>query len=132
MKKSLFMFILILFYAGASFCYSGLIIDTTNSSDTAKLGHTVMDHPKTLLNKITISEDINKIIDKGLICYTGSVDAAKRSGFVGKDPLIVRAVYRFDDKKLTDIIILPEEAEEILNVADNAGYLGNLKIAIIL
>ncbi|MFC1766953.1 hypothetical protein ACFLZ2_00145 [Candidatus Margulisiibacteriota bacterium] len=132
MKKTILIILMILTSVSLSYAYSGLIIDATSSPSPQPIYFTGGSSTGTPLNNDVLSDDINHILEKGIICYTGSIDAAKRSGFVGKDPFIVRVNSRFDEKEITNIIIPTDDAKEIIKISRRPGYLGNLKIAIIL
>jgi len=131
MRKFTLTTLLILISFSMASAYTGLIIDTT----TSPMPQEAVICPSNkcdLLGNGTLSNDVNIVIEKGLICYTKSIDDARSCGFVGDDPLIVRANSRFDDAVVTNILIPTEGAEKIIKISTDPAYLGNLKIAIVL
>src|SRR4030042_4437642 len=117
MKKFALMIILVLINFSMASAYTGLIIDAT-TSPMPQEAVICPSNRYNLLGNGTLSNDVNIVIEKGLICYTRSIDDAKSCGFVGDDPLIVRANSRFDDAVVTNILIPTEGAEEIIKISN--------------
>ncbi|MFC1560218.1 hypothetical protein ACFLZ2_05800 [Candidatus Margulisiibacteriota bacterium] len=80
----------------------------------------------------TINIDPDYAIRKGIVQYYDSIGEAIRSGFIGNNPVIVRAINRGSHPYKADVVITNADALRILKANKYSQFLQDLKVAFIL
>jgi hypothetical protein len=109
--------------------YTGIIIDATDVGARPSMS------PKIIAENGDITYGVIKIdadvaIEKGIVGYYKSLSRAKKSWRAGSRPLIIKAKDVVGSYK-ADVIISNSDAERILRANKKAGFLQNLKVAIV-
>ncbi len=109
--------------------YTGLVIDASTLSFNPSASPKILDedgreiYGSALLDKQWVEK-------QGVVGYAKSLDEAKASGRVAKNPLVVKAI-KAGGANNRDLTISQEDARKIRELAKNLNFLDQAKVMII-
>jgi hypothetical protein len=76
--------------------------------------------------------DPDFVVDEGIVVYCRSVEDAKRLRRAGSNPLVLRAIERFDDPFHADPVLANEDAAALMAAARKDGFLKKFNVVFVI
>ena len=72
------------------------------------------------------------VVDEGIVVYARSIEDAKRLRRAGSNPLILRAIERYDDPFHADPVLANEDAATLMTAARKDGFLKKFNVVFVI
>lgn len=113
--------------------YTGLVIDARGLGVKRTMSPAVLTPDgRVIFGRSSNPTPREEVISQGILGYYPSLAAARRSGRVGENPLIVRAIARGEHVLKGDVVISPEDALRIWEENRKSHFLERNRVAIVL
>ncbi|PKL75837.1 MAG: hypothetical protein CVV27_13330 [Candidatus Melainabacteria bacterium HGW-Melainabacteria-1] len=113
--------------------YTGLIIDASGLAAEPAMGPFIVGAGKRIHIGNDIEVDPNRVVEEGPLHYVEDLDDAKQdTERVGANPLIIRAKAATGAPVRSNILLDPATAQKIITINQQAKFLEQLKVTLVL